>query len=142
MDTRQDDSYRVKKNRRRGRGGKKRVEASEQNYGAQKENRAPTECDTSGDESSESSERDVYHSPVRRNEALQVNPTDFHDCRPLVMTYNLLRVLPTVEIRGEPSLSIRNPRETGPQTDICARVPGFFNHWASRVSCYDSVDDL
>ncbi|SCO82465.1 uncharacterized protein FRV6_06678 [Fusarium oxysporum] len=40
------------------------------------------------------------------------------------------------------TLFIRNPRESGPQTDICARIPGNYNNWAARVSFYDSLFDL
>lgn len=40
------------------------------------------------------------------------------------------------------TLFIRNPRESGPQTDICARIPGNDNTWAALVSCYDSLFDL
>ncbi|KAF5615346.1 uncharacterized protein FTJAE_13389 [Fusarium tjaetaba] len=62
--------------------------------------------------------------------------------RPRVPSYNLLRILPAVEISTDPKLLIRNPRKDGPQIDICARIPGTLNNWAAHVSCYDSLHDL
>ncbi|EXM34271.1 hypothetical protein V3481_002432 [Fusarium oxysporum f. sp. vasinfectum] len=67
---------------------------------------------------------------------------NFEGQRPPLATFNLLRILPKVEIYARSTLFIRNPRESGPQTDICARIPGNDNNWAARVSCYDSLSDL
>ncbi|KAK2939606.1 hypothetical protein FoTM2_002825 [Fusarium oxysporum f. sp. vasinfectum] len=88
--------------------------------------------------------RNETHAPSK-DEVYDINPEttpNFEGQRPPLATFNLLRILPKVEIYARSTLFIRNPRESGPQTDICARIPGNDNNWAARVSCYDSLSDL
>ncbi|KAH7225097.1 hypothetical protein BKA60DRAFT_606178 [Fusarium oxysporum] len=86
-----------------------------------------------------------YDDPKRntgQNDANEEDTPNFEGHRPPPATFNLLRILPKVEIYARSTLFIRNPQESGPQTDICARIPGNDNNWAARVSCYDSLFDL
>ncbi|KAJ4070888.1 hypothetical protein NW756_007022 [Fusarium oxysporum] len=86
-----------------------------------------------------------YDDPKRntgQNDANEEDTPNFEGHRPPLATFNLLRILPKVEIYARSTLFIRNPQESGPQTDICARIPGNDNNWAARVSCYDSLFDL
>ncbi|KAM0227537.1 hypothetical protein ACHAP5_012156 [Fusarium lateritium] len=62
--------------------------------------------------------------------------------RPQPHLFGQLRVLPSVAISLRPRFVVANPRETGPQTDICARVPGRFNTWVARLSCEDTFFDF
>ncbi|KAF4987417.1 hypothetical protein FGRMN_10378 [Fusarium graminum] len=62
--------------------------------------------------------------------------------RPRPHLFGQLRILPSAEISLSPGLVIQNPRAKGPQTDICARVPGQFNTWVARTSCDDTRMDL
>ncbi|KAF5632744.1 hypothetical protein F52700_6281 [Fusarium sp. NRRL 52700] len=113
-------------------GERKRPQASKD---AQNQAQAPS---PDGKPPSEASQGDDEN----HDDENQDHDPNLQDFRPIVLNYNLLRILPAVDISSDPTLSIRNPRETGPQNDICARVPGWFNHWAARVSCYDSFDDF
>ncbi|KAF5990279.1 hypothetical protein FBULB1_106 [Fusarium bulbicola] len=133
MDPMHQERYRVTETQPHGK-GEMRPQASGNASDAQHQPQAPS--------------RD-YKPPIEASQGDDVendndrdDDPDLQDFRPIVQNYNLLRILPTVEISSDPTLSIRNPREIGPQSDICARVPGWFNHWAARVSCYDSFDDL
>ncbi|KAG5796705.1 hypothetical protein H9Q69_004280 [Fusarium xylarioides] len=83
-----------------------------------------------------------HGNPQRNTSQNDANEEDTPSQRPLLATFSLLRILPVVEIHASKPLLVRNPRADGPQTDICARIPGSLNHWAARVSCYDSLYDL
>ncbi|KIL85286.1 hypothetical protein FAVG1_11241 [Fusarium avenaceum] len=62
--------------------------------------------------------------------------------RPQPELFGQLRILPSAAISLAPDFVVRNPRKTGSQTDICARVPGRFNTWVARVSCRDTLFDF
>ncbi|KAM0184987.1 hypothetical protein ACHAPI_012327 [Fusarium lateritium] len=62
--------------------------------------------------------------------------------RPQPHLFGQLRILLSAAISLGPRLAVSNPRKAGPQTDICARVPGRFNTWVARLSCKDTFDDL
>ncbi|KAG7434921.1 hypothetical protein Forpi1262_v003863 [Fusarium oxysporum f. sp. raphani] len=115
-----------------------RSKTSEQKIDAQNETHAPSK-DEVYDINPE------YDDPKRntgQNDANEEDTPNFEGHRPPPATFNLLRILPKVEIYARSTLFIRNPQESGPQTDICARIPGNDNNWAARVSCYDSLFDL
>ncbi|WKT40454.1 hypothetical protein QSH57_005260 [Fusarium oxysporum f. sp. vasinfectum] len=115
-----------------------RSKTSEQKIDAQNETHAPSK-DEVYDINPE------YDDPKRntgQNDANEEDTPNFEGHRPPLATFNLLRILPKVEIYARSTLFIRNPQESGPQTDICARIPGNDNNWAARVSCYDSLFDL
>ncbi|KAF5556160.1 hypothetical protein FPHYL_8035 [Fusarium phyllophilum] len=125
------DRYRVTKTRTHGKGEKRpeasgnaehdapaRPQVSSQNLNTQNEGQTPrADAPLQG-------EATRHDNPQR--DTSQDDP-DLQDLRPIVQNYNLLRVLPAVEISSDPTLLIRNPREIGPRSDICARVPGWFN---------------
>ncbi|KAF4501625.1 hypothetical protein FAGAP_2134 [Fusarium agapanthi] len=134
MDTKHRDRYRITKTRRHGKGEKKRPQASGNASDAQHQPQAPSPNDKPPSEASLGDDVENHNG--------QDDDPNLQDFRPIVQTYNLLPILPAVEVSSDPTLLIRNPREIGPQSDFCARVPGWFNHWAARVSCYDSFDDL
>jgi hypothetical protein len=62
--------------------------------------------------------------------------------RPQFRLFGQLRVLPSAAISLAPHFVVGNPRESGPRTDICARVPGRFNTWVARISCNDTLSDF
>ncbi|KAI7766226.1 hypothetical protein LZL87_001339 [Fusarium oxysporum] len=100
---------------------RERSKTSEQKIDAQNEAHAPSK-DEVYDINPE------YDDPKRntgQNDANEEDTPNFEGQRPPLATFNLLRILPN-----------------GPQTDICARIPGYDNNWAARVSCYDSLFDL
>ncbi|EWZ02680.1 hypothetical protein FOYG_01909 [Fusarium oxysporum NRRL 32931] len=117
---------------------RERSKTCEQKIDARNENHAPSK-DEVYDINPE------YDEPKRntgQNDANEEDTPSFEGQRPPLATFNLLRILPKVEIHAHSTLFIRNPRASGPQTDICARIPGNDNNWAARVSCYDSLFDL
>jgi hypothetical protein len=118
---------------------RQRAEASEQSIDAQNETHAPSNDKASQDGTPQ---RNNPQSDTRQDNASHADASNFKDWRPPVASYSLLRILPTVEIHANSTLLIRNPRENGPQTDICARIPGYLNHWAARISCNDSLYDF
>ncbi|KAF5581040.1 hypothetical protein FPCIR_10429 [Fusarium pseudocircinatum] len=83
-----------------------------------------------------------HASPQRDTSQNDANEEDIPSQRPHLAAFSLLRILPAVEIHTNKPLLIKNPRADGPQTDICARIPGSENNWAARVSCYDSLYDF
>ncbi|KAF4453156.1 hypothetical protein F53441_4153 [Fusarium austroafricanum] len=103
---------------------------------AHQDSRQQNEHEAHGDASHANSPQADDYDPSQDDAA------EVFNIRPPVPTYNLLRILPTVEILTDPEVLVRNPRSDGPQVDICTRVPGMFNHWAARLSCYDSVYDF
>ncbi|KAJ4256798.1 hypothetical protein NW762_008894 [Fusarium torreyae] len=55
-----------------------------------------------------------------------------------------IRILKRVIVSPTPEggFAMSSPRETGPETDFCARVPGRPNTWVARVSSIDALDAL
>ncbi|KAG5753226.1 hypothetical protein H9Q70_004145 [Fusarium xylarioides] len=138
MDNMHRDQDRVSKTRLDGKGEKKRPQASENAEHATPK-RPRVQSHTPCNDAPLQSEATRHDNPQRDTSQDDAGASYW---RPPVASYNLLRILQAVEISSEPKLLIRNPRKDGPQTDICARLPGPFNHWAARVSCYDSLYDL
>ncbi|CAJ0552195.1 Ff.00g061740.m01.CDS01 [Fusarium sp. VM40] len=62
--------------------------------------------------------------------------------RPQPHSFGQLRILPSAALSLAPNFVVSNPRKTGPQTDICARVPGRLNTWVARISCQDTMSDF
>ncbi|PNP78015.1 hypothetical protein FNYG_08741 [Fusarium nygamai] len=151
MRTKSRAECRRRKALRRAQGNEQQTTAAVSSSG-NAENDAPTPSGVSSQSTSAQNESHTprVDAPVQAEVTHHDNPqrgmshddSDLQDLRPIVQNYNLLRILPVVEISSDPTLLIQNPREGGPQSDICARVPGMFNHWAARVSCYDSFYDL
>ncbi|KAF5537755.1 hypothetical protein FMEXI_9744 [Fusarium mexicanum] len=141
MDPMHRDRYRVTETQPHGKGEKMRTQASGIASDAQHQPQAPSKDDKPPSKASQGDdvENDDDHGDENHDDDDDPNLPYF---RPIVQNYNLLRILPTVAISSDPTLLIQNPRADGPQSDICARVPGSFNHWAASVSCYDSFDDL
>ncbi|KAF4424869.1 hypothetical protein FACUT_10175 [Fusarium acutatum] len=150
MDTKHRDRYRVSKTRLHGKGEKKRPGASgnaehnapkrpemySQNINAQNESQTPR------NDAPLQGEATRHDNPQRDTSHNDANKEDTPSQRPPLATFNLLLILPRVKICADTTLLIRNPRADGPQTDICARIPGSENNWAARVSCYDGLCDL
>ncbi|TXC08334.1 hypothetical protein FocTR4_00002501 [Fusarium oxysporum f. sp. cubense] len=63
-------------------------------------------------------------------------PSYHHRCK---HTYRIINI----HVIGLATMNASQQNATsGPQTDICARIPGNDNTWGARVSCYDSLFDL
>ncbi|RBQ68876.1 hypothetical protein FVER53590_29046 [Fusarium verticillioides] len=82
-----------------------RPEASSQSIVAQNESQTPR------NDAPLQSEATQHGNPQR--DTSQGDP-DLQDFRPIVQNYNVLRILPVVEISSDPTLFIRNPRKDGP----------------------------
>ncbi|KAG9500805.1 hypothetical protein J7337_006485 [Fusarium musae] len=82
-----------------------RPEASSQSIGAQNESQTPR------NDAPLQSEATQHGNPQR--DTSQGDP-GLQDFRPIVQNYNLLRILPVIEISSDPTLFIRNPRKDGP----------------------------
>ncbi|KAF5686704.1 hypothetical protein FDENT_5708 [Fusarium denticulatum] len=111
-------------------------EASNQSSEAQNESQTPRGDAPLGGEATR------HVSPQRDTGQDDANEEDIPSQRPHLAAFSLLRILPAVEIHTKNPLLIENPRADGPQTDICARIPGSENNWAARVSCHDSLYDF
>ncbi|KAF5238309.1 hypothetical protein FANTH_10341 [Fusarium anthophilum] len=145
MDTKHRDRYRITKTQPHGKSEKKRPQASVNANDAQHQPQAPSPNDKPPSEASQGDDAPLQGDATQHDNPQRDTSQDDPSAsywRPPVASYNLLRILPAVEISSDPKLLIRNPRAEGPQTDICAQVPGTFKHWAARVSCYDSLYDL
>ncbi|KAF4956350.1 hypothetical protein FGADI_3927 [Fusarium gaditjirri] len=139
MDTRQRDGYRVNKNRSGSSKERPGGTVCKSHITQQNESQSTTGDGTPHDQSSSTNVPDTSGTQDEISEG-DTSQIALHSR--LVQTYGLLRILPKVEISTKSDLLVLNPDENGPQTDICARVPGRPGCWVARTSCHRSHNEL